>query len=290
VLGGEVQRFEVRRETGIYDPAQGGGDGFGYQSLVAEAGEAVIKPTMGLAPVSVPRALVTVENDRLEVSAPEGTMTLGSGKTIKIAAVQLVSQNVYAEPPHADLSFKTQADADAIIEVMGREPVSLVNVAELPFKSMDGKVETALDLSFPMKKQLPFSQIKMAGKARLKDGRVEKLMGEYDVQGASVAFDFNNGAVEAKGEAIVRGVLARISWQRIFDAPQDRQPPLRITATLDNTDRRQLGIDLSDILTGDVPVDLQVAHGGAAGDRKIHVRADLSNSEQALSSIARRKP
>lgn len=290
VLSGEVKRFEFRRETGIYDPAQGGGDGFGYQSLVAEAGEAVIKPTMGLAPVSVPRALVTVENDRLEVSAPEGTMTLDSGKAIKIAAAQLVSQNVYAEPPHADLSFKTQADADAIIEVMGREPVSLVNVAELPFKSMDGKVESALDLSFPMKKQLPFSQIKLAGKARLKDGRVEKLMGEYDVQGASVAFDFNNGAVEAKGEAIVRGVLARISWQRIFDAPQDRQPPLRITATLDNTDRRQLGIDLSDILTGDVPVDLQVAHGGAAGDRKIHVRADLSNAELALSSIAWRKP
>ncbi len=289
VLSGEVKRFEFRREIGIYDPTQGGGDGWGHQSLVVEAAEGAIKPTKNMAPVSVQRALVTIENEHLEVSAPEGTIMLESGKTITVTAGRLVSQNVYAQPPHADLSFAAQAAANAVIELIGREQASLIDVQQLPFTTMDGKVDADLDLSFPMKKELPFAQIKLAGKARLKDGRVQRLLGEYDVQGASMAFEFNSGAVEAKGEAIVRGVLARISWQRIFDAPEDRQPPLRITATLDNTDRRQLGIDLSEILTGDVPVDLQVAHGAASGERKIHVRADLSSAELALNSVAWRK-
>lgn len=290
VMSGEVRRLEFRRETGIYAPSESAGAGTGRLSLVVEGGAGTFKPTLRLPPISVPRALVSMENDHLEISAPEGTMTLASGKTITLKAGGLVSNNVLAEPSDALVNFKAQSDVMAVVELLGLEPVGLIDERQLPFKSMEGRIEAQMSLAFPMKKDLPVSEIKTTGTAKLKDGRILKLLGDYDVQGASAAFDFNNGAVEAKGEAIARGVLARISWQHIFDAPAERQPPLRITATLDNTDRRQLGIDLSHMLTGEVPVDLQVARGVAPGERKIHVRADLSGAEVSLASVSWRKP
>ncbi len=290
VLTGEVKRFVYRRDTGTYAGTQGAADGSGRRSIAVETGAGSFRPTLKLAPMSVPRALISLENDRFKITAPEGAMKLGSGKVITFSEGRLVAEDVHIEPAQAGVSFKAQADTNGLIELLGNDPVSLIKLRDLPFKSTDGRIDAELELAFPMVKDLKAGQIKTTGTAKLKDGRVQKLLGEYDVQGASVTFNFDNGAVEAKGEAIVRGVLARISWQHIFDAPSDRQPPLRITATLDNTDRRQLGIDLSHILTGDVPVDLQLVRGGASAERKIHVRADLSSAAFALPSISWRKP
>lgn len=290
VTSGELRRLEFRRETGIYVAPEVPHTDHGYLSLVVETGEGAFKPTLQLPPVNVSRVLVTLENERLEVSVPEGTMTLESGKTVGLKAAHLVSTNVVAEPSDATVTYKVQTDAMAVVELLGRAPVHLIDNNQLPFKSLDGRVEAQMSLEFPMIRDLTMKQIKTTGVAKLKDGRIQKLLGEYDVQGASVAFDFNNGAVEAKGEAIVRGVLARISWQHIFDAPPERQPPLRITATLDNTDRRQLGLDLSHLITGETPVDMQIVRGAGPSDRKIHVRVDLSNTDISLTPIAWRKP
>jgi len=288
VTSGELRRLELRRETGIYAPA--GSPTTGHLSLIVETEQGVFKPDVHLAPVEVPRALFTIENERLEIAIPEGVMKLESGKVVTLKAGRLVSNDIIAEPSDAMLSFKAQMDAMSGVELVSRAPISLIGESGLPFKSIDGRVDAQISLAFPMKNQLTASEIKTTGSVKLKEGRIQKLLGEYDVQGASVAFDFDNGAVEAKGEAIVRGVLARISWQHIFDAAPERQPPLRITATLDNTDRRQLGIDLSHFITGEVPVDLQVVQGVAPGERKIHVRADLSSAEISLAAIAWRKP
>ena len=292
VLSGELRRLEFHRETGIYEPSPppASGSGTGRLSLVLETGQGTFRSSEQMPPVEVSRARVTLDDVQLEVSAPDATMTLVSGKVIGLKAGKLVSSNVLAEPSDATVTFKAQSDAMAVAELIGRPPISLIDERGLPFKSMDGRVEAQMSLAFPMKAHLVPSEIKTTGVARLKDGRIHKLLGEYDVQGASIGLDFNNGAVEAKGEAIVRGVLARVSWQHILGAAPERQPPLRITATLDNADRRQLGIDLGQMVAGEIPIDMQVVPGVAPGERKIHVRADLSAAEISLSSIAWRKP
>ena len=57
---------------------------------------------------------------------------------------------------------------------------------------------------------------------------------------------------DAKGEMLINGVPAKLSWQRIFDAAPDKQPPLRVTASIDNSDRTQLGLDINHMVQGEV--------------------------------------
>ena len=286
VLAGQLKKASFKRQSGIF--AQGAGAAADNRmSIAIEATDGSFRPAKPMSPITVPRALISVENDHLELSVPDAAMTLPSGKTIALKGGRMTSDNVHAEPADAEVTFRAIADVLPAIELLRQEPIAVVRQNELPVKSLEGKVDAHLTLAFPLIKDLQAGRVKVTGKAKVADARAHKLLGEYDVQGASLAFDFNNGAVEAKGEAIVRGVLARIFWQHIFDAPPERQPPLRITATLDNSDRNQLGLDLNHIVHGEVPVDLQVVRG--VSDAKVHVRADLTNAEIALQMISWRK-
>ena len=288
VISAEIKRFEFKRETGVFSAPSDVATN-GRASLVVEVGQSAFKPTLSLPTVESPRALLGVENDHFELTMPEGKMKLPSGETIALSAGQLTSDNINAEISDAKLSFKASSEVMAFAEIMQAEPLRLIDANSLPFSNASGKVTLETSLEFPMKDELDIAAIKKTGSAHLKDGRIKNLMDAYDVQGASMAFAFSDGAIDAKGEAVVKGVLAKISWQHIFGAPEDRQPPLRITATLDNTDRRQLGFDLDHLLDGVVPVDLQVVPGPVPGQRKLHVRADLSGAELRVPAIGWRK-
>ena len=89
---------------------------------------------------------------------------------------------------------------------------------------------------------------------------------------------------------LINGVVAKATWQHVFAAPAEKQPPLRITAILDNSYRTQLGLDINDLVQGDVGVEVTVSHAMRDGERHVHLRADLVNAELVLDSVAWRKP
>ena len=77
--------------------------------------------------------------------------------------------------------------------------------------------------------------------------------------------DMTTTAAEARGDMLINGgVVAKASWQHVFGAPADKQPPLRISAMLDNSYRNQLGLDINDMVQGDVGVEVTVARDRAA--------------------------
>jgi AsmA-like C-terminal region len=109
------------------------------------------------------------------------------------------------------------------------------------------------------------------------------------VHGANIAIDVTGTAAEAKGEMLINGVLAKADWQHVFGAAPEKQPPLRIAASLDNSDRTQLGLELNDIVQGEVGMEVLVSRD-ARNERHVQVRADLVNAELYLESVAWRKP
>src|SRR5581483_10578762 len=133
------------------------------------------------------------------------------------------------------------------------------------------------------------ADFKVEGKTRISEGRLGQLLGPYEVTGANIAIDMTATAAEARGGMLVNGVVAKASWQQVFSAPPDKQPPLRLTATLDNSYRNQLGLDINDLVQGDVGVEATVFRD-ARGERRVHLRADLLNADVVFDSVAWRKP
>src|SRR5262249_15795844 len=67
------------------------------------------------------------------------------------------------------------------------------------------------------------------------------------------------------------------------------QPPLRITATLAANDRVQLGLDINDEVRGDLPIEVAISRD-AKGEPQVRARADLTNVDLVLDTMAWRKP
>ncbi|MHA1166137.1 MAG: hypothetical protein ACTSP0_11265, partial [Alphaproteobacteria bacterium] len=82
-----------------------------------------------------------------------------------------------------------------------------------------------------------------------------------------------------------------MSWQRIFDAPPEKQPELRLSAVLDDASRTKLGIELNHMLRGPVPVIVSIDQIPVVGKpQKIRVQADLGGAELILANVGWRKP
>lgn len=242
-----------------------------------------------LPPVVAPRLTVRVENDALEVNIPDSALVIAQDKRVALTAGRFTAVDIMGEVPTGEVVFASQPSLASTIDLIAYSRPAFIEETGLPRDGIDGKVDAKFKISLPLLADLPDGALKVDGKGRLTEGRVKQLAGGYQVQSASIDFDLTEKAADANGQMLVNGVLAKIGWQRIFDAPLDKQPPLRLTATLDNTDRSQLGLDINDIVQGEVPIEVTVGRD-EGNESKTRLHADLTNADLMIEGVGWRKP
>lgn len=258
-------------------------------SLAIEAADVVLTPVKGSVPVEAPRVLTRLEGQALEVAIPEAAAVLPSNRRVPLKGVRFAIADTRPEFPDGEVSLRVLSPLPQVLELLDQPPFELLRKQGVKLDGADGKVDAQMKIGWPLAPTVDPSQVHIEGKGRVSDGRVKQLGGAWDVQGIAIAFDISDKAADATGDMLVAGVPAKIAWQHIFDAPEDKQPPLRITAKVDNSDRNQLGLDVNHIVQGDVPVEVTVTRG-AQGEPNVRLRADLTAAELTLDNISWRKP
>lgn len=258
-------------------------------SIAMEAADITAKPLRWLPTVEAPRALIRLEGNAIEIAVPDASIVVSPTKKIPVKAGRFVSARLDQDPPIAEITLKTVSPLVPVLDVLDLSPLHLLTSNGLTTDGIDGKVDGQMKLTLPLIADLDAKAVKIEAKARLLDGKAKQLAGAFDVQGASVAIDVTEAAVGATGDLLVNGVPVKLGWQRILEENGEKQPPLRLSATLDNADRTQLGIDVNHILQGEVPVEILIEKG-PADEPAVRVRADLTNADIAIDSLAWRKP
>ena len=115
------------------------------------------------------------------------------------------------------------------------------------------------------------------------------MPGGLAVNGGAINFDATETAVSANGDVKVNNVPVSLVWQRIFDAPPERQPTLRLASILNEKARDELGLNINHIVKGDLPIALAVAMQ-RDGPPKFFMEANLTNTDVFLTAIGWRKP
>ncbi|MGZ5914138.1 MAG: AsmA-like C-terminal region-containing protein [Hyphomicrobium sp.] len=255
-------------------------------SLAVQASDVEMRIIDNMPPVVAPRLLTRIENDALEMTIPDATVAIDPEHQLPLKAGRFTVTNVLnAAPSMGEVVFASETSLGLVLGLIEKSPLGLLEEAGLARQNIDGKFDGQFKVSLPLTPGTPTSAIKVEGKAHITDGKAKDILGPYDVQGASIGLDITEKAVDANGELLINGVLAKVGWQRIFDAPIDKQPPLRLTATLDNTDRTQLGLDVNHIVQGEVPVEITITRG-ARNEPAIRLRADLSNADLLLENVS----
>ncbi|KUO56751.1 MAG: hypothetical protein APF80_02395 [Alphaproteobacteria bacterium BRH_c36] len=252
--------------------------------VAMEAGNLVFDALKGLPPISAARALARFENETLEVTLPEAAMDVGSAR-IQVRNGKFVGSDMLGAAPSGQANFTFEGPAQALVELAETPALARALKGERMPSGVSGKVAGEAAIGFPLAHEIAAEDIGYDIKARLSEGQVTGVFDGNDIKGASLDFHASPQAVDVQGEVLVKGVLAKVNWQRIKDDTAGRQPPVRLTATLDAADRKQLGIGLDDVILGDIPVEMTVEQPGEAG-QTVHVRADLTGATLSLGMIA----
>ena len=238
--------------------------------------------------LEIPRALLRLDDATLELSVPDASFTVADGRRLGLKGAFTVDMKEPL-PRTGHIAFRGQGPLSVALEMLDGEPFQLLQKAGLGPAGIEGKVDAQLAVAMPLGRPLEPRDLKIEGKTRISDARMGAVLGPYEVHGGNVVLDMTPTAAEARGEMLINGVVARASWQHVLGAPAEKQPPLRITTVLDNSYRTQLGLDINDLVQGDVGVEVTVGRD-ARGERRVHIRCDLVNAEVLLDAVAWHKP
>lgn len=257
-------------------------------SVAIELTDVAIRPVKTMSPVEAPRALLRMEGSGLEITVPDAAIIVAPNRRVPVKATRFTAVDVLGDRPIGEVAFRLISPLPPVLDVIDQEPLGLLKAAGISSEGIDGKADGTLKITLPLIDALDEKDIRVEGKVKASEIKARQLLGPYDVQGGTLNFEFTEKAAEAKGEVLASGVLAKVNWQRIAEPQGGRQPPLRVTAMLDNADRTQLGLDVNHMIQGETPVEITVTRG-ARDEQLVQVSADLSNAELILEGVSWRK-
>lgn len=277
--------FKIAGGFGPAATSAGGGDRL---SLALEGSDLLLALMPGWPHLDMPRGLLRVENRMVEFSAPDGAMTAADGRKLALKGSFTVDMDEPL-PRHGLVALKGSGPPSLLLEMLDRDTQRAWQDAGIALSGNDGKAEGTLNIKLPLVPNLQFGDVKPEGRLRISDAKVRQVSGPLEAQGVNLVLDMTATTMEAKGDLLIKGVPAKVSWQHVHGAAPDKQPPVRITASLDSSERAQLGLDLNEMVQGVVGVEVTVGRD-AQGQRQVHVHADLLNAALTLEGLAWHKP
>jgi hypothetical protein len=290
LTGGEVDggTFKIVRAGA---KAQGGwtpvGDGDRF-TLAIEGSNLQLALMDAWPALQVPRALLRVEGSSVEVAVPEAVQPAADGR--KLILKGTFSTDIGESSSRSGrLAVKAQGPLSLIVDIVQNEAPDVLKDVGVSLAASDGTVEGNLTIEVPLEPQPHLHKAAVEGRLRIADAKIPKVLGDRDIQGINVDVDISPSAFEAKGKFLIGNVPATLTWQHVYGAPAEKQPPLRVGAVLYETERTDLGLDINDLVRGGTDVEIAVTQDDKGGFR-VHLRADLASAELTLEGLGWRKP
>lgn len=244
----------------------------------------------GLPPIQTKEAALRINGRHFIFDAgDDARIEVPSGRAIAFSNGQLVIDDLRPHFPNAEVRFKGTGEIGAVLELLDQPPLGYVKAVGFKPSLVNGQASATFKIGFPLLKELKFSQMSLSGKSRVSDLKSSGLPGGLAVNGGAINFDATETAVSANGDIKVNNVPVSLVWQRIYDAPPERQPTLRLASVLNEKAREELGLNINHIVKGDLPIALAVTMQ-RDGPPKLFMEANLTNTDVFLTAIGWRKP
>jgi AsmA-like C-terminal region len=253
----------------------------------------ILHPVQGGPPLTMPAVTVAVRNQGLEITTPDAVLATKEGAGVALRQGRFSVANIDAAIADAEMAFKAQAPLGSAIEAVTQLKLLKIDRFAIPPEKIQGKLDGEFSIRLPLLPEIEPDTVAVTGKAKITDVKSQEKIGVINLQSGAVDLLMSPTDASAKGELILNGVLAKLDWRRQTPAGAAAvTSPLTLSANLDNSDRRQLGIDVSDFVDGEVPTTIAFDSGEANSEAasSVRVTADLSPADFSISPLAWKKP
>ncbi|GBF25268.1 hypothetical protein MnTg02_00298 [bacterium MnTg02] len=291
VTGGQIHGGQVRMRipAGLLARIDEGGD-IPDEALVFDmpVSDIEVHYIEGLPPLLTGESRVQIIGRRMVFDVPDARIATPKGRTITFSGGQFVIDDLRPDPPTGEITFTAQASMPAALEFLDHEPLGYVKQIGFKTGKTSGQLSSKFRLLLPLIKDVKFDDMKLAGEVKLRNVKVERLFGTMAATGGSLDFGITEKAIDAQGKIFLNDVPTNVSWQRIFAAPDDKQPPLRFHGIFDGAARKKFGVDINHMIVGKVPIEITL-RPSPNGPPRAHLHADVSNAELVLTNVGWRK-
>ena len=257
-------------------------------SMTLDVANAEISGVAGLPPLIAPRGLVRLEGGGLEFTVPDATLGV-EGKRLLLKGLRLtVVETVDGTSPTAEMAFRLLGPLTAAFDLADREPFRFLKARGITFGATEGKLDGQFKLTLPLSESIQASDVRVEGRLRVTDARIRQAIGPHDVTGGKFDVEFSDTAIDGRGDFLFKGIPVKVAGQHFLNTSADRQSPVKFILKLDDNDRSQLGLDVVDLVTGEIPVEITVGPD-LKGEYQTRVDADLTRAELTIESVAFRK-
>ncbi len=244
----------------------------------------------GLPPILAKDGTLRFAGRRFLFEIPgEARIELPSGRSLSFTGGQFGVDDLRPVTVDAEARFKGAGDVSSVLELLDQPALGYVKSTGFKPGMVNGQVSAGFRIGFPVSMSPKLEQMSLSGKARVSELKSGALPGGLAVNGGAINFDISQSAISANGDVKVNNVPVQLIWQRIYDAPPERQPTLRVASVLGEKARDELGLNINHIVKGDLPIALAVAMQGD-GPPKLFMEANLTNTDVFLTAIGWRKP
>jgi AsmA-like C-terminal region/Protein of unknown function len=287
VLGGKVN---ISLKPGELAQSRNGGSlPPGAVSVDLDLADMSIDYIDKLPPIITEGAKLRLAGTSFSVDIPKAKIVLPSGEELALHEGRFFIADLRQDVLQGEITFRANGATTDVFQLLDREPLGYMRAIGLKPERFGGTAEGGFALSMPIKTTLEFKDIKLRGVARLDQATASDVLGAINVEGGELDVNVTEQAVEAKGDILIKGVPAKLAWQRIFYAPEDRQPPIRVSALLDEAARDKLGMKVNHLVRGQLPVTLSALRD-ASGGEAISMQADLTNVQLIFANMGWTKP
>lgn len=245
----------------------------------------------GLPNVIAARGKLQFSGRRLTAQIPEAASQMPSGHVVTLSNARYEVANFLDPNPRGRIRLELTGPIETGLEFLDLKPFGYVTASGLRIADLTGEFKGSLDVSLPVTRPLQPGDLKLKAAASLSDVKLKRAFGGLTMNSGAIDIQASETTLKATGDVLMNSVPAKLSWERSLGPGAGPAPDVRLTARLDATDREQLGIFVNHMISGEIPVSIDLAAGSVAdGERLAHVEADLSEAEIVLDTLAWRKP
>jgi hypothetical protein len=215
-----------------------------------------------------------VSGRTVKIAIGQGNVDTPSGRKLAVSDVLFQIPDLVPKPAPTTVRFRVDGPVPAAAEILQSDRLSDVNNGTLiDPNASKGNVSAVVTLNMPLKNALTKQDTKYSVNVDLGGLSVDKLAMNQKVEASALKVVADNDGYRVKGDVKIAGQPATIDYHRDNNGGD---ADIKLAATLDDTARAKLGVDLGSAVSGAIPVKLIGKIGSGDRDNRFGVEADLT--------------
>src|SRR4051794_9290554 len=193
-----------------------------------------------------------------------------AGRKLNISDFVFEVPDMAPKPAPAKVKFRIDGQVPAAAEILASERLSDFSGTLVDPASSKGTVSALITLGLPIKRELTKADTTYTVSADLAGFAADKLVMSQKLEASTLKVTANNSGYQVRGDVKINGQAATLDYRK----PAEGDADIKLQATLDDTSRAKLGLDLGPSVSGSIPIKVW---GKIGQDSRFGVDADLTS-------------